>query len=290
MELRHLRYFIKAAELLHFTRAAESLHVSQPALSVHIQQLEEEFGTELFHRVGRGVRLSEAGKVLLLRARQAMKELEEAGREIDAITGLLSGTLNIASLPLYGSQILTSWITEFNRLYPAVNIKAKAMMSHEIESGVIDGSIDIGLATLPLEHGELSSLELFRDELVLVISSSNPLASKERLSPEDIREQPLAWASERMSSTSSLGRYFEEFGFQPQIQVAYDDGHALVELVKNSKFITFLPRLAVQQQPDIKFLPLPAAAVHVGVGLLWNHLCPASKAFLDLAAREAKRI
>ncbi len=67
MELRHLRYFIRAAELLHFTRAAESLYISQPSLSVHMQQLEEELKTKLFDRVGRQVRLTDAGQVLLVR-------------------------------------------------------------------------------------------------------------------------------------------------------------------------------------------------------------------------------
>src|SRR5580692_2496904 len=103
MELRHLRYFIRAAELLHFTRAAESLYISQPSLSVHIQQLEEELKTKLFTRVGRHVQLTESGQVLLTSAKHAIGELETAGKQIEAMTGLLQGTLNLATVPLYGS-------------------------------------------------------------------------------------------------------------------------------------------------------------------------------------------
>src|ERR1700677_2542702 len=91
VELRHIRYFIKAAELQHFTRAAESLYISQPTLSIHIQQLEEEFGTELFSRVGRQVRLTEAGELLLARSRRAVSELETAEEELNAMKGLLRG-------------------------------------------------------------------------------------------------------------------------------------------------------------------------------------------------------
>src|SRR5208283_2621408 len=105
MELRHIRYFLRAAELLHFTRAAESLYISQPCLSIHIQQLEEELKTKLFDRVGRNVRLTAAGEILLVRARHVVEELETAGQEIQAVTGLLRGTLTIATIPLFGSRV-----------------------------------------------------------------------------------------------------------------------------------------------------------------------------------------
>src|SRR5476649_2683156 len=97
MELRHIRYFIKAAELKHFTKAAESLNVSQPTLSLHIQQLEKEFGSPLFARVGRNVRLTEAGEVLLKHAHLAMSALDNARDEIASLKGLLSGSLYVGT-------------------------------------------------------------------------------------------------------------------------------------------------------------------------------------------------
>jgi DNA-binding transcriptional LysR family regulator len=78
MELRHIRYFIRAAELLHFTHAAESLYISQPTLSIHIQQLEEELAAPLFIRTGRQVRLTEAGQIFLVHAQQSVRALELA--------------------------------------------------------------------------------------------------------------------------------------------------------------------------------------------------------------------
>jgi len=100
MELRHIRYFIRAAELLHFTRAAESLYVSQPTLSIHIQQLEEELGATLFERAGRHarpVRLTEAGHRLLKHLRNALRELE-LGKE------------DVAELSWTGERHAALWI------------------------------------------------------------------------------------------------------------------------------------------------------------------------------------
>jgi len=75
MELRHLRYFARAAELLHFTHAAESLYISQPALSAHIHQLEEEVGAALFDRTGRKIVLTDAGQIFYDHARLALDKL-----------------------------------------------------------------------------------------------------------------------------------------------------------------------------------------------------------------------
>ena len=95
MELHQLRYFIRAAELLHFTRAAESLYVSQPTLSSHIQQLEKELGCPLFDRVGRRVRLTEAGQLLLDHARKAIREVDVSKEAVAELLGLRRGALRL---------------------------------------------------------------------------------------------------------------------------------------------------------------------------------------------------
>src|ERR1700732_1907248 len=106
MELNHLRYFVRAAELLHFTRAAESLYISQPTLSIHIQQLEEEFGSPLFARIGRNVRLTQAGELLLEHSRNVIRELELAQQNITSLQGLLRGTLRIGSLLAFSLEMV----------------------------------------------------------------------------------------------------------------------------------------------------------------------------------------
>ena len=98
---RHLNYFIAVAEHGGFTRAAAILHVSQPALSQQIRQLEETLGVRLFDRSGRNTCLTDAGKVWLIYARRALRELAEGQRALHDVDDLQRGTLRVAMMPTF---------------------------------------------------------------------------------------------------------------------------------------------------------------------------------------------
>lgn len=289
MELRHLRYFIKAAEFSNFTKAAEALYVSQPTLSVQIHQLEEELGTELFARVGRNVRLTEAGRVFLNRARQAVKELEDGAEEVDAINGLIRGSLCVASLPLYGSRLMPGWLSLFSTRYPNVQLSVRAGTSDDIEAGIMSGTIDIGVGSLPVQHVETNYRQLFEDEIVLIASRDHPVASAKSLKPKDLNGLSFAVPSERISASHKMAPYFESQGLQPKLDMTYDDGHGLIELVRMGRFVTTLPRRAVRDSGDLVFLSLPGPGLWITIGAMWSHLSPAGEAFLELVTEETKK-
>jgi LysR family cyn operon transcriptional activator len=287
LELRHLRYFIRAAELLHFTRAAESLYISQPSLSIHIQQLEEELKTKLFARVGRNVHLTEAGQVLLVRARRAVGELEEAGKEIEAMTGLLRGTLSIGTAPLFGSKLLPEWIDAFSLLHPNVHIKVRAARAEEIEAGLVAGSFDMGFSLAPPELSEINSQVILSDQIIMALSKKHPLAKRKKLEPADFESVAMALPSHKIASTRMIGSYFEAIGITPNVVVDQDDGHALLELVKLGGFVTFLPKEAIRDDPEICLLSLPEPAIPIIFAVMWTQLNPASSAFLEIVTSKA---
>ena len=291
MELRHLRYFIRAAELLHFTRAAESLYISQPSLSIHIQQLEEELKTKLFARVGRSVHLTESGQVLLMRAKRAVEELEVAGKEIEAMTGLLRGNLILATVPLYGSRILPAWLDAFSLLHPNVLVKVRATRAEDIEAGLLSGIFDLGFSLAPPEHTELNTKYLLADQIVLVVSHKHPLAKKalpgEKLVPSDLSAVQMALPSHKISSSRFIGAYLEAINISANCVIEQDDGHALLELVKLGGFVTFLPRLAIRHDPELCLLTLPPPGIPMSFAAMWTQLTPASTAFLEIATTES---
>ena len=283
LELRHLRYFIRAAELSHFTRAAESLYISQPSLSVHIQQLEDELKTKLFARVGRNVHLTESGEVLLIRARRAIEELEAAGKEIEAMTGLLTGTLTIGTVSLFGSKILPPWLDAFSLMHPNVHIRVRVGRAEDIESDLIAGSLDLGFSLDPPEYSEVNAKVVIVNDIVMAVSKDHPLAKKSKIKAEDLNAVQMALPSHKISSARPIGSYFEMMQITPNVAIEQDDGHALLELVKLGGFVTFLPRWAMSDDPQLKCVCLPEPGIQLKVAAMWTQLNPASAAFLEIA-------
>ena len=110
MELRHLRYFKVVAELQHFHNAADKLHITQPALSNQIKQLEHELNAELFERVGRGVKLSENGELVLASAKKILNEVALLKESVSDLESGQTGTLRIGVLQSINSLYLRSLV------------------------------------------------------------------------------------------------------------------------------------------------------------------------------------
>jgi LysR family cyn operon transcriptional activator len=255
-------------------------------LSIHIQQLEEELKTKLFSRVGRSVHLTESGQVLLTHARKALDELEQAGKEIEAMTGLLGGTLSIATVPLYGSRLMPKWLGAFYALHPNVHVNVRAMRAEDIEAGILAGLFDLGISLAPPEHSELLTKHILSDNIVLVAAKDHALAKKKTLVVDDLVDVSMALPSHKISATRYIGVYFETVNIHPNCVIEQDDGHALLELVKLGGFVTFLPKRAIRDDAQLCIKELPPPGIPMSLGAIYTQLNPASAAFLEVALAE----
>src|SRR4051812_34310169 len=114
MELRQLRYLVALADERHFTRAAQRMHVAQPALSQQIRRLEDELGLVLVHRTTRQVALTDAGELLVARARRALAELDAARAELADLAGVRSGRVVIGAMQSLGGYDLSALLADFH--------------------------------------------------------------------------------------------------------------------------------------------------------------------------------
>ena len=289
MELRHIRYFIRAAEELHFTRAAESLFISQPTLSTHIQQLEEELGVALFDRVGRKVQLTEAGAVFLEHSARALRELELAEERISDLKGLSSGTLRLGAIFTFSQEMLPLWIASFHVHHPNIRIVVKTGDSDNIEEMLLSGDIDLALTFVPPTAETLVGERLFTEEVFLVVGEHHPLAGKSEIELQELSTIPLALVSKRWTARRLIDTFMAERDISLNVLIEMDDLHGLLRIASEGFAGALLPRLVVSRYPHLRLISFSKEKVYLKYGMIWHgqrHLSPSTKAFLEHIKQE----
>ena len=192
MDVRQLRFFLAVVDHNGISRAAEQLRVAQPSLSQAIATFERELGMPLFHRIGRGLVLSEAGTALVGPARVVLRDLDEAKAVMSSLKGLRGGRIDIVTMPSPGMEPLTTILTTFSRAHPEVTVNAEAAFTPEEVLGLVrSGSAEIGVlgSAEPTAAADLDVVPLERQALVLIsgpqdVPADEPVA--ESISREDL--------------------------------------------------------------------------------------------------------
>jgi len=186
-----LRYFVVVAEELSFSRAAQRLRISQPPLSNQIKQLEEELGVQLFKRSSRGVRMTDAGEVLLGDARRIFVQLEQTTRVVQRVGHGEVGRLTLGFVPSASNEMLPSILRKFRQRYPDVELFLREMRPDRVVQRLHDQQIDAGFLYLPLDDASLNIECVSREPLVLALPESHRLASKPRIALQALTEEPF---------------------------------------------------------------------------------------------------
>jgi DNA-binding transcriptional LysR family regulator len=174
MTLDQLRIFIAVADRGHVTRAAASLGMTQSAASAAIAALESRYHTKLFDRVGRGIKLTEKGKLFLVEARAVLERAGMARSVLEDLAGPTSGTVAIAASHTIASYWLPRRLTAFHAANPGVRLDIVIRNTREVERAVVAGEAHLGLVEGSTHHAALARQQIDTDRLVLVVASNYP--------------------------------------------------------------------------------------------------------------------
>lgn len=174
MTLEQLRIFAAVAEHRHMTRAAEALGMSQSGASVAVKALEDEFGVQLFNRVGRGIELSHAGLAFLPEARAVLERMATARQRLENVSHRVAGSLSIAASQTIASYWLPTRLATFHEKYPEVRLHVTAANTRQVEAAVLEGSADLGLVEGRVESGVLKRRKVDVDRMAVVTGRSGP--------------------------------------------------------------------------------------------------------------------
>jgi DNA-binding transcriptional LysR family regulator len=172
--LEQLRIFVAVAERGHVTRAAATLGLTQSAASAAIAALESRYGTKLFDRVGRGIELTETGRLFLREARAVLDRAALARAVIEDLADVPAGAVSIAASHTTASYWLPRRLATFHAANPAVRLNVVIRNTREVETAVVDGEVHVGLVEGPTQHASLVRQQVDRDRLVFVSAANRP--------------------------------------------------------------------------------------------------------------------
>ena len=248
--IEQIRTFLIVASREHITQAARALGLSQPAVTQQVQLLERTLGVQLLERLGRGVRLTDAGEEVAGACLLIMRALENLEETVRSIRGLEAGSLAIGATQVSGSYYLSPALTAFNVAHPSVTVDIATATCSDICDYVAAGLLECGLVDGPLPRVKLDCVRLAADEVILVVHPSHRLAGQPRMSPEGLTNTSfLAW--EHGAGNDTVAARLLGTGYQSLSRISMPNIEAVRRAVMaEPHFIAALPRIAIAGDLD----------------------------------------
>lgn len=241
MELRQLEYFIAIAETGAFSRAAVRLSVAQPILSRQIKALEQELGVELYYRTGRGIVLSEAGKVLEQHARGVLETTAGAKRAVHSMGSAPSGRVVIGMPPSVGAVLTAPIVRQFREEFPKVSLGVMEGFSGHVLEWLTTGRIDVAVLYNAPRTSALVTDPLLTDELFLLGPAGDPAGAGDGdLPAARLADIPLILPSRPHGLRVLVDDFLAAIGVAPNVQVEIDAMPSTLSLVESGIGYTIL--------------------------------------------------
>lgn len=247
LNLYHLKTFYTVARHLNYSRAGKELAISQPAVSRQVAALEKSLGMNLFVQRGRQVELTDAGRSLFDYADRIFHLVVRAERTIAEYKDLERGQVFLGAGITIGCRLIPQVLKSFQQMHPHIEVSLLLANSSTIERMVTCGDLDLGFTAGNIVNPTLHMESIFREELVLVISTQHPLA-RPNVTANDLKGEMLLWREKGAAARDIVEQYLDEEGLRFKNQAEVSDSGAIKQLVLEQMGVAFLPHHAVEQE------------------------------------------
>jgi DNA-binding transcriptional LysR family regulator len=295
MNLEQLRGFYTVAQECSFTKAAKKLFRTQPAISSQIKLLEDELGEPLFQRIGKTVRLTQAGEILRQHVVSIFDHLDIAQRQIQELHGLQRGRLVIGSSDTITIYILPEILKTYRQRYPNIEIAIRNKTSLEVAELVLEGVVDFGIVTLPIEHEMLHVEVLCAYPDVAICPPDHPLANQKMVSLIDLSSYPLLLLEPGSNTRRFLEQVFADYNVPLHSAMDLGSVDVIKQMVAIGLGVSIVPLYAVEAGSDAEELvalplkELPPRQIGVIRNRQSDYLSLAGKEFVSMFKRYIKK-
>ncbi len=259
MEIRHLRLIKAIVEEGGITKAIEKLHLTQSALSHQLKEAEYQLGTQLFLRTNKKLVLTKAGEKLYEAANEIIQKLSDTEQAIKQLVFGEMGEIRISTECYSSYHWLPSVLKQFHLLYPNIELKIVMEATHYPLQKLIENVLDIAIISDPIKHNTIHYLELFQDEMVMVVSENHPWAKKKYVVAQDFVTEHLLIHSLPLETVTVHQSLLAPAQVTPKKITPLPLTEASIEMVKADMGVMAMAKWALQ--PYLKNNPLVAVKI-----------------------------
>jgi LysR family hydrogen peroxide-inducible transcriptional activator len=270
MNLRDLHYLIAVADLRSFVQAADRCCISQPTLSTQIKKLEDELGIRIFERTNKKVLPTELGEQIVASARRILKEQDNIKELAATAQDPLAGNLRFGVFPTLATYLFPQLVPLIKRELPRIRLILVEEKTEQLLQQLRTGQMDCALLAMPIYEDFLDSAALFDDEFLLAVADDHPLAAKPQIEQDDLNGEHLLLLDEGHCLRGHALQICQAVGADEEQDVRATSLETLRQMVLAGTGITFMPRIAVRDEPGVRYLPFAAPAPARTVGLVWR--------------------
>ena len=286
MELHQLRYFVAVADLSSFTRAAEKCLVAQPSLSQQVIKLERELRQPLFDRLGRSVRLTEAGRALYAQAVPILASMDGLRERVTAATDPGQGTVNVGAIPTVAPYLLPPLLHRFAARFPQATVALHENLTDFTVRACLEGEVDVGVVASPVDHDLLHSEPLFTEELLLALPPQHRLLKRRRVTLEEIAGEPFVLLNEVHCLGEQVIGFCKQGGCLPAVRCRSAQLLTVQELVALGHGVSLVPAMArgLDRGLRCEYRPLSDPKPTRTIRMVWHrdrYQSPVVKEFIE---------
>ncbi len=268
---RQLEILLGVAEHGGIAAAAERLHLTQPSASMQLKKLTESIGVPLYEVVGRRVKFTDAGEVMVAAAREIFDTLERSDMQLNQLQGMQSGRMSIAVVKA-AEYFFPHLLGPFCRQYPDIEVELWVGNHAEVHERLMTNRDDLYLLGMPPETAGLQTLEFQSNALVVIAPSSHPLAGRKHIDWRDIEAEGLILREEGSGTRLATERYLAAQGYQYQHRMTIASNEAIKHAVLARMGLAVIPAHTLAEgdmqnlvQLDVKGFPIVAPWYLVGL-------------------------
>lgn len=285
MTLEHLKLFKDIVQTRSISRGAGLNGISQSAASQHLGEVERVYGVRLLDRSTRPLTLTPAGRLYYEMCRDVLRRRDEFSTALGRLRSQVEGAVRVASIYSIGLSEMSDLEAEFTRRFPQARLSVEYLRPEKVFEAVVNEHAEIGLVSYPEPTKEIAVIPWRKEEMVVAVAPSHPLAAAASVKPEALNGQDIVSFDEDLPIRREMDRFLREHSVSVKLVMHFDNIQMIKEAVALGSGFSLLPRRSLRaeiEQGRLVAVPLEAPGLVRPIGIIHRRRLKFSRAVTAL--------